>query len=335
MIDPITHRQIVDVSYYDDFSRLSNSAIGWFIKNGPAYFHARMNQEIEEESTSAMDRGTAIHMALLQPEEFSNHYVIWDKNKPKSAQQEKFCQELAQSTEIEPNKALLSAYKASYSTNGKQDDLMLSEASKIASEQKEYINWLKEPNHREMLTMPMYNKIQKIKSNIDKHKLAKSLLNPTEGEWHHEFHINWEYKWNNKSINCKSLLDSVCFDFNKKEVTLMDIKTTTKLHHFEDSVEQYDYFRQLAFYALAIKWYLENERGEEHVEDWKIWTYIIAIDAIDTAEVSVYRITDNQLWKRLSTITTTIADIIWHTEHNLWEHSRDYYEGDGAEELNL
>ena len=141
----------ISIPYYEDLSRISNSNIGWFLQKGPAYLHMMLTDPPPEEKNPVLERGTMIHEYLLQPEEFQKDYVVWNKSRPSSAQQEKFCQALASSIEIEPNKAILSAYKESYSTKGKSDDLMLSEGLKIASTLKDYIDFLKSNDKRIMI----------------------------------------------------------------------------------------------------------------------------------------------------------------------------------------
>lgn len=328
----------ISIPYYQDNSRVSNSAIGWFLNKGPAYFRAKLSGEVEDETTSAMSRGTAIHMYLLQPDEFQKTYKVWTGNKPSSAQQEKFCRALVDSVEIEPEKALLSAYKAAYSTSGKIDDTLLQKASELASTLNEYITYLKNPSY-ELLSYYEYNRILAIGENVKKHKLASKLLAPTEGETYHEFHINWDFEPNlDMSVPCKSLLDSLNIDVKNKTVTLMDIKTTTKLHHFKDSMDQYDYARQLEFYTLAIEWYLKNERGIVLDDSWTINRYIIAVDTTGTNEVRVFDF-NSISWHNVFVdeeikIRHVLYDIHWHTFNNKWEHYREYYEGDGAEMLN-
>ena len=34
-------------------------------------------------------------------------------------------------------------------------------------------------------------------------------------------------------------------------------------------------------------------------------------------------------------IINTLRDIAWHQANDKWDHSREYYEGDGSETLNL
>lgn len=318
----------LSIPYYEDNTRVSNSAIGWFLNQGPTYFHAKLSGLVEDETTSAMTRGTAIHMYFLQPEEFKNHYLVWTSPKPKSKQQEDFCKALVNSVEIEPNKALVSAYKKAYRTNGKADENLLLEASSLAKELKDYINYLRNPE-RELISIYDYQQLKILEQSVNTHKLAKKLLNPTQGEVHHEFHINWEH-----SVPCKSLLDSVHFDFKNKICTLMDLKTTVKINHFEDSVNQYDYTRQLAFYTMALMWYLDQERKEDP-NQWTFKWYIIGLDTSRTGQVRVFEFNEDQILNRIEDIDYTLNEIKWHTEKDLWDHSRAYYEGDGAETLNL
>ena len=331
----------IDIPYYEDRTRISNSNIGWFLNKGPAFLYKMLTEPPPEESTTAMERGTMIHEYILQPEEFQKDYVVWDKSRPSSAQQEKFCQELASSTEIEPNRAILSAYKEAYSTAGKSEDKMLSEGLKIASTLKDYIDYLKDPERKQMITPSEYQMLKKINYNVYAHKLAKKLLytpgdkydDESNKTWmcRHEFHINWE--WNN-GVQCKSLLDSITFDFVNQKATIMDLKTTAKLWHFEDSIEMYDYCRQLCYYKRAVRWYLRNECNQ-NPDEWSFEYYIIGIDTTGSNEIRVFKIEESAVQSRFDTIVKALDAIHWHQVNNKWEHSREYYEGDGSESLNL
>ena len=333
----------LSIPYYEDLTRLSNSNIGWFLNKGPAYLHKMLSGQGEEEKSVALTKGTMIHEYLLQPEEFQKDYVVWNKSRPASAQEELFCQALADSIEIEPNKALLSAYKAAYVTSGKSEEKVLSEASKKASALKDYIDFKKSGDKREMITNYQAIQLQTIKSNISKHKAACKLLKPADNEKvFHEFHINWTYSGSSNDNNdiitcsCKSLLDSVTFDFDKKQIQLMDLKTTSHLHNFADAVNTYDYTRQLYYYTLALTWYIKNEL-KENPDDWKFSWYIIAIDSF-TSDIRVFEFDEDQIYyekDNVNRVFCAIRDIVWHMKNNLWEHSRAYYEGTGVEKLNL
>lgn len=338
----------IDCPYYTDLTRISNSNIGWFLNKGPAYLHKMLTDPPPEEKNSTLERGTMIHEYLLQPEEFQKDYVVWDKPKPSSAQQEKFCQALAQSTEIEPNKAILSAYKEAYSTKGKTDENMLSEGLKIVSTLKDYIDFLKVNDGRIMISPWDVKMLEKIKQNIQSHKLAKNIIWANGYIWpydqkdseniighgkkcFHEFHINWESR---KGVKCKSLLDGLTLDFKNKKAIIYDLKTTQKLWHFEDSINQYDYLRQLSYYYSAVCWYMREELGEDYF-DWTFEFYIIGIDTTGSNEIRVFKISKEAVDSRGLTIIKALDAIAWHQSTGKWDHSKEYYEGDGAEILNL
>lgn len=327
----------ISIPYYQDTSRISNSNIGWFLDKGPAFLHKMLTDPPPEEKNPVLERGTMIHEYLLQPEEFQKDYVVWDKSRPSSAQQEKFCQALASTTEIEPNRAILSAYKEAYSTRAKSEDLMLSEGLKIASTLKDYIDFLKANDGRIMISPWDVKMLEKIKQNIRSHKLAWRIIDPPgideDSENHHEFHINWEF-YGEMPIACKSLLDGLTLDFRSKTAIIYDLKTTQKLWHFEDSIKQYDYCRQLMYYTMAVQWYLKYELGENS-KDWSHVWYIIGIDTTGSNEIRVFKFTEDQIYSRVDTIEYALERIAWHQSNDKWDHSREYYEGDGLESLKL
>lgn len=334
----------ISIPYYSDLSRISNSNIGWFLQKGPAFLHKMLTNPPPEEKNPVLERGTMIHMYILQPDEFQKTYVVWDKSKPSSAQQEKFCQALANTIEIEPDKAVLSAYKEAYSVAGKSEKTMLSEGLKIASTLKDYIDFLNKHDGRIMISPWDAQMLDKIKQNIRSHKLAYNIIWPLStfgyeqdgtytsdgvNAWH-EFHINWECR----GVQCKSLLDGLTLDWRNKKAIIYDLKTTQKLWHFEDSIDQYDYLRQLCYYKKAVLWYLKNECGEDPLT-WDFEFYIIGIDTTGSYEIRVFYIDEHTVNSRIAIIHDALDEIAWHQKSNKWDHSIEYYEGDGSEELKL
>ena len=349
----------ISIPYYEDLTRISNSNIGWFLQKGPAYLHKMLTEPPPEEKNQVLERGTMIHEFILQPEEFQKDYIVWSKSRPFSVQQEKFCQALASSLEIEPNRAIISAYKEAYSTAGKSEDKMLSEGLKIASTLKDYIDFLKTNDGRIMVSPSEYRMLEKIKHNIQSHKLANKIIsvpgNMYDDEsnitWfnRHEFHINWEWTYKSPSktsfgnvklpvegavVKCKSLLDGLTLDFVNKIAIIYDLKTTAKLWRFEESIEMYDYFRQLAYYKKAVMWYLENECDEDPLT-WKFKFYIIGIDTTGSCEIRVFMVEEFMVDSRNPVIFYALGAISWHQSTDKWDHSREYYEGNGSESLNL
>ena len=335
-----------DIPYYEDNTRISNSAIGWFLNKGPAFFRRMLDGKEKGLDLPQLRKGTMIHEFLLQPDKFWDDYVLFDGEKPKSAQAQKFCENLINTVEIELNKQLSEAYRKSYSIVGKSEDKILSEALKISVEYKDYIEAIR--SKKILISQYDLDQLMKIQHNVGEHKLARQLIRRAgeHGSIHvyHEFQINWEY-WTTDDLNhgaytpiaCKSLLDSCTFNFDARVCTIMDIKTTAKLWHFEDSMKEFDYCRQLCFYKEAVYWYLSNvlKLSNDEFDKWTFKFYIIAIDTTGNNEIRVFTLGSAQVNSRKETINMFMVEYLWHLGTGNWDHSYDYYTGDGSEILIL
>lgn len=346
MITPEYKIPEYDIPYYEDNTRISNSAIGWFLNKGPAYFRRMLDGKEKGLDLPQLRKGTMIHEFLLQPDKFWDDYVLFDGDKPKSAQAQKFCENLINTVEIELNKQLSDAYRKSYSIVGKSEDKILSEALKISVEYKDYIEAIR--SKKVLISQYDLDQLMKIQHNVGEHKLARQLIRRAgeHGNIHvyHEFQINWDYYVNDElnhgaytPIACKSLLDSCTFNFDTRTCTIMDIKTTAKLWHFEDSMKEFDYCRQLCFYKEAVYWYLTNvlELSIDEFCKWRFEFYIIAIDTTGSNEIRVFKLASIQVGSRSDTIHDFMTLYLWHLGTDNWDHSYDYYTGDGSETLNL
>lgn len=345
MITPKYKIPEYDIPYYEDNTRISNSAIGWFLNKGPAYFRNMLDGKEKGLDLPQLRKGTMIHEFLLQPDQFWNDYVLFDGDKPKSAQAQKFCENLINTVEIELNKQLSEAYRKSYSIVGKSEDKILSEALKISVEYKDYIEAIK--SKKILISQYDLDQLMKIQHNVEEHKLAKQLLQKagyySNIHIYHEFQINWDYLVEDElnhgaltPIACKSLLDSCTFDFDTRTCTIMDIKTTAKLWHFEDSMKEFDYCRQLCFYQDAVYWYFENVlKMTDEFDKWRFEFYIIAIDTTGSNEIRVFGLDSIQINSREIAIHDFMKVYLWHLGTENWDHSYEYYNGDGSENLNL
>lgn len=321
----------IEIPYYEDNTRISNSAIGWFLKKGPRYLKDMLDGKEEGISAKYLDKGTMIHMYLLQPEEFWSNYMIIDYEKPKTAQQLAFCEAYFSSTEIVEEDKLINAYKASYSGNNMSKDAMLKKAKELQLKFAEYIEFLDKNQTYTVISFVDLNMLKNIKKNIDSHIKANELLTDQPGvECHNEFHINWEAE--KQGVSCKSLLDRVKIDHANKKITLIDLKTTADVYNFKHSVEEYDYYRQIAFYILALTWYMKDQSYD--IEDYDIEAYIVAIQSNGNNEVRVFNmLNEKELLARKDLIADTLTEISYHYQTGNWDHTREYYENDGTETL--
>lgn len=325
----------ITIPYYEDMTRISNSNIGWFIKKGPKYLKEMLNGEREGLKLPQLEKGSMIHEYILQPNEFWKDYIILDFETPKTKQQKDFCEAYVSSLELIEDEKKLQAYKSSYS-NSKSWQIALKEATELCNKYKRYIEYLRLKDNKKVISFADLNMLKTIEKNLREHKKANEILYsyPAEFEVNNEFHINWEYP--NAStmgdLPCKSLLDRFMIDHINKKIRLVDLKTTADVYNFKHSIEEFDYCRQMAYYWLAIHWYFKNEL-KLNIEEYDYETYIIAIQSHDSYEVRVFAIDSKAIEEELVTIDQAIRKIAWHKNNNLWDHTKEYYESDGAEIL--
>ena len=329
----------ITIPYYEDMSRVSNSYIGYF-KKSPKLFRDSIDGKIKSDPTKPMENGTMVHMYLLQNSDFFKEYKILDFDTPSSAQQKKFCEDYISSTAEKPILKALEAFKSNYSTNGKNDEESGRKGLEMALKLKDYIKFLRgKESGKKIISFATLNALKKKQKNVLDHKKANELLTykPTNGFDSNEFHINWEWKMSNnpfieEKIDCKSLLDRIVVDHDNKKIQIIDVKTTISVSDFKKSFDEYDYGRQLAFYWMAVIWYLEKDLGLD-ITGYSHETYIIAVDNI-THECRVFNIDDDILMKKADELKDILNDIYWHMQNGKWDYSRVYYEGDGSESLN-
>lgn len=332
-----TNKMDISIPYYSDNSRISNSAIGWFLKYGPQYLRDMLDGKEEGIKGNFLEKGSMIHEYILQPDEFWKDYIILDFAIPKVKQQKDLCEYYYTFKQVDPlaskDSLLLKAYDTAYN-NKKSNEIKIKEAKEIIDLYSNYIEYFANKDSKKIISFADLQMLKKIKANLEEHKKANELLwhLPQTFECHNEFHINWEVpKYNN--IKCKSLLDRVCFDHVNKKIILIDLKTTQNVYDFKHSVEEYDYFRQIAYYGLAIQWYMQ-EVLNLNTEDYDFEAYIIAIGKDKNNQIRVFNMNVKQiLSEKVDLISETLKKIAYHITSDNWKHSKEYYDSTGIEDL--
>jgi hypothetical protein len=327
----------IKIPYYEDNSRISNSSLGWF-KISPKYFKGRLDGTESFETTKAMENGTMTHMYLLQPDEYKKTYKILNFTTPTSPQQKKFCQDYVNSKAVGANLKAAEAFKANYSTTGKTEEDNAVKGLEMALKLDSYIKWLETGGDAgNTITWSTSNQLKITKENVQLHKKASDLLfnngNSPEYIAQNEFHINWNVKLQNGHLlECKSLIDRLIIDHENKVIKLVDVKTTADVNAFASSFKKYDYGRQMAFYWMAIIWYFDNELKID-ISEYKSETYIVAIQNNGNCACRVFSIPEESIVAKTTELAQILSDIDWHMSQDMWDYTKEYYEGDGVESL--
>ena len=159
--------------------------------------------------------------------------------------------------------------------------------------------WDKFTNHKKIINLvnPV-TKCMDCESNI---LISVGNCNCTNGyvpdtTWIHfnESEIYWLY--DNKE--CKSKLDKLLINFDKKIIRLVDYKSTQypKNEWVHKQYKQYKYNRQLSFYIDAVKWYLINNNiiTESELDLFNIEYYVVLLNT-KFSMVELCKISDNDI----------------------------------------
>lgn len=320
---------------YYDVKAVSASSLAWF-EISPFYFWSMLNKEVDEEQKHYYIEGDKIHKYILEPENYK--YLVLDYTRPTSPQQKIFCEKLASFKKGSIEDKLIKAYKAAYVVKGNvKDKDVLDKAYELKEKYSDYIKYLKLRHVYDFIFSTKENKhMELIKDTIMSHKKAQELINISNDEFNDvidktEYEIYWEYD----NIKCKSKLDKVYINFTKKKILLIDLKTTSSLSDFDKhSFVKFKYYRQLAFYKMAIKWLLEN-KYEVSFDDFDFEAYIIAVNKKEPIEVKVFKAKDEVINFGQEEINKLLSEIKWHYDNEKWKYPRKYYEGNGVIEIKL
>ena len=318
---------------YYSIKAISASSLKWF-EVSPLYFRKMLDKEIEQISQKYFEFGTQVHMKLLEPERFDKEYCTLDFKTPTSEQQKQFCLDYLQYPAKKIEDKAIYAYKQSY-VSKESDDKIKEKAVKLKEQLHNYIQYLKRRTEfKDILSKSVWESLNDIKNTVHNHIKANELLTNTDNKdifYANEFEIMWEYP--KLGLPCKSAIDRLVIDHTNKIIKLVDIKTTQYLHEFKEHFEDLKYYRQLAYYWMAIAWYFKNELKIDNFDEYTHETYIIAIQKKDTTECKVFSINEKYLNEGLEEIEQLIEKIDWHWKNEQWEYTVDYYKGTYIEVL--
>lgn len=341
------------VKDYYSLPYVSNSALKWF-KQSPLYCHKRMTNEIDQLDKSYMDFGRQVHMSILEPEEFDKNYTVLDFNKPTSKQQLGFCEDYIKYLKTESaysidegetlsNEAsLVYAYKDNYTTEKMNSSNILKNSERLRTELNQYINYLLVRDKvKDVLSNNKFNLIQTIKNTLFNHKKANRLFSIETTripyvDVFNELPIVWAspVTVDGETLMCKSLVDRLIINHASKEITLIDLKTTFSYEEFLKSHNEFDYTHQLAFYWLAVRSYFSDKYPNENFEDYKLNTFLVVVTTQpDLVECRVIEIPHEKLQEKHYDILKELLQISWHVFTDQWEHTKEYYLGDGIEHI--
>lgn len=313
-------------SYYKE-PRVSNSMLN-AISNPKLFREMQLHPEkFEDNDDKPYFRiGSAVDCLLTDAERFDKDFEVVDIVRPPEAMV-KFIHNLPKGL------SQLSSpedYKAAYEASGYKISLdKIIEKLWMVPQNKLYYEYLS--RDREIITRDEYDKIITIRNTVLNNETTRGYFIPQSLtiELLHQVPIYFTYK----SVECKSLLDGIKIDHEHRTIEPFDLKTTSRsVYEFQGSFVTYNYYRQSAFYDLAVrsesspvKIYLDE--GYQLLD----FVFIVAETRLDTYNPPIIYVTSkytrhlglsggvDRFGKKIMGIDNLIDQYVYCKDNDYWE----------------
>lgn len=315
---------------------ISNSGLGELEKSPQAYRKYKDERE-DQETKSFFTLGSAVHCKALEPEEFDDRFIVLNIVDP-SPMYKKFIDRLFKN-HIQEGKfvnldglAKASAIADAYAESGFKwaQDKVVEKFTKDDDLQG-YWKGLQQAYGKELLSGKDERCMEACLEGIKQHSKASDLIFGYQlSEVKNEFEIIWNKE--GYDFMLRSIIDRLIIDHNKKEIHIVDLKTTGKpVLQFAQSYSKYKYYRQLAYYRDAVRWYMK----ENDLDGYAIDYYIVASETNGTGTTLVFKPTEEDIEFGVSKYVQLLDRMKWHFDNEEWDYPMEYYLNDGILELSL
>jgi hypothetical protein len=332
---------------YEESNAISNSDIGIYILGGPKYL--QRSKSTVKKREAFFDKGSALHCYILENQKFNERYYI-AKNKL-NGMFGGFLRDVVQLVAVNGVEEEVALAKAYESSTFKLSLEVIIKKFKSEEVQELYQDMLNNCSKTELSDIE-FKDVKNMVDSLYSHKGAVQLLpslSPTFNTTSpilefDEVEIYWKYPFPPEAtssfdfpsfeLECKSKVDRLIIDTQKKTVKLVDIKTTSKpAKGFIKSYKNYKYYRQLAYYRDATAYYMKHVLNL-NPDEYTFECFIIVVETSAPYCVKVFKPLEIDLQFGTEEYVDNLKEIAWHIKNDVWE-DRSTTEGDGSEPITL
>lgn len=133
--------------------------------------------------------------------------------------------------------------------------------------------------------------------------------------------------FNYRNVECKSLLDGLIIDHNKKTIQPYDLKTSAwGVRNFRAAYRKFKYYTQAAFYTYAVA---QHFRHELELTDYEVlpFDFVVAGVKLGLEEYpAIYRVEPQDIVYGMEKIDEAIEKYKWHIENSKFEMTKEQYD---------
>ena len=307
--DPIKEEEF----YNKDF-KFSYSSLNKLLFSPSLFYKDYILKEREEKTDKHLIEGKLLHLLILEPERLHEQFSIVPTKVP-SESLKKVLKLISNHTEekelsnVDDTVILNCLHEVYLYQSLKDTDKRVAKVR--TPECEDYYAFMCDTSGKDIIDNDMLlramDRVQIIKDNKQVmdllfHQTTDFELDPIET--HNEKYLKCEL--NDYAFGLKGYIDRYIIDHETKQITIVDIKTTSKsLDKFAETVDYYNYWMQAVIYiTLVIK------SSEKDISSYKINFNFVVIDNYD--QVYVFDVSDNTLQTWYEIFTMTLREANYH-----------------------
>ncbi len=317
----------------------------------------------EESKSQAMNLGKLVHKWQESPDDF----IVADFNKPsdgtiQAVLPELIVKKITDKSELKLVDVGEGKFKVISEDFHKSliEEAGFKRADALGTDALRYLDYLYDSQGKIALTRDEASNIKSmLVSIINNRRINEALFLDKMYEGNHELNINddfrrykelaiyWEEKIGNITIQRKALLDVFTYFPKGNQVTIIDLKTTSKgvyNGHSDNSkkgwLETYKVYRQMAYYTEAVLNLFLNPNAYAMTTDGRrlspktktppsIYNYVAAIDTNYPHNSAMLHLNDYTIVAGEREVKKILNRIAWHIEKDIWDKSKEEYDNAG------
>lgn len=312
---------------------LTNPRLLWLRKTKPELF--------ENEEDTHLRIGRAVDCLLTNPNKWQEEFQLLNAFKPTGAMAT-FIRALPKGLNPDSDK---SHYEKAYALSGykRSIDWVINSLWSNPKNVEYYLELSSITEGKTPISKDELEQVQKCVMAIEENIFAKRYFIPcSKREKIFQPRIEFDLITDKGAVPCTAILDGIIVDHEEKTIEPFDLKTTSKsVWDFPNSFIHNGYFRQAAFYSIAL--YAQQSPVKQYLEqDYKVKPFsFVVVETRPNAygPVLLYEVKDQWLDKAFNGFTLQdryykginelIDDFYWHVENNVWFLPKEVYLNEG------
>lgn len=329
MINTLSHNQdprLLEDLFYANKFYFSYSGLNRLLYAPRLFYTHYVLGQKDDKTSQALLEGKVIHCLMLDADSFDKQFILLPGNMPSENPKkvlDKVYEKYLEKCQIAPEDApvstnledyedeILEALKEinlhqSLKTDAQRLEKILTDANK------EYFEFLNKQSEKEIVDIPTYDKCLLVAEQLKNHSQVSDILGlnneSQQVQVFNEIPIQTDIE--GFSFGLKGILDNVKVDWDKKIISISDLKTTSKsLVDFRETIDFWNLWLQAALYKRMViqEFILSNNLD---LSEWKITFTFVVVDKYN--QVYPFPISDETMAEWEKKADEKLKEAEWH-----------------------